>query len=58
VIEEPLVAPLPAGAFVGYLVISDDRGELNRVPLLTARAYEQGGFFKRLWHSIKLLFVK
>jgi D-alanyl-D-alanine carboxypeptidase (penicillin-binding protein 5/6) len=58
VIEEPLVAPLSAGAFVGYLVISDDRGELNRVPLLTARSYEKGGFFKRLWHSIKLLFVK
>jgi D-alanyl-D-alanine carboxypeptidase (penicillin-binding protein 5/6) len=58
VIEGPLVAPLSAEALVGYLVISDGQGELNRVPLLTARAYEKGGFFKRLWHSIKLLFKR
>jgi D-alanyl-D-alanine carboxypeptidase (penicillin-binding protein 5/6) len=57
-IEGPVVAPLAAGTFAGYLVISDEQGELNRVPLLTARAYEQGGFFKRLWHSIRLLFVR
>lgn len=56
-IYEPLIAPLQAGAKVGYLVILDDYGELKRVPLFTTRAYERGNIFKRIWHSI-LLFLK
>jgi len=55
-ITDPLIAPLPAGFHAGYLVISDEYGELNRVPLLTAASYEKGNIFKRLWHSILLLF--
>ncbi|MDR1868857.1 MAG: D-alanyl-D-alanine carboxypeptidase [Treponema sp.] len=58
VILAPLVAPLPAGFHAGYLVISDEYGELNRVPLVTAAAYERGNIFKRIWHSILLLFKK
>jgi D-alanyl-D-alanine carboxypeptidase (penicillin-binding protein 5/6) len=54
----PLIAPLPEGALTGYFVISDEYGELNRVPLLTARSYERGNIFKRIWHSILLLFKK
>jgi D-alanyl-D-alanine carboxypeptidase (penicillin-binding protein 5/6) len=57
-INEPLIAPLPAGFRVGDLVFFDEYGELNRIPLLTARSYEKGGFFKRFWHSILLLFKK
>jgi len=56
VIPNPLIAPLPAGFTAGHLVISDEYGELNRVPLVTAYAYERGNIFKRLWHSILLLF--
>jgi len=58
VINEPLVAPLPVNFPAGYLVFYDEDGEVNRVPLLTARAYEQGNIFKRFLHSIRLLFLR
>jgi D-alanyl-D-alanine carboxypeptidase (penicillin-binding protein 5/6) len=58
VITDPLIAPLPADYPVGQIILSDEQGELNRVPLLSARAYEKGNIFKRLWHSIRLLFIK
>jgi D-alanyl-D-alanine carboxypeptidase (penicillin-binding protein 5/6) len=58
VINKKLTAPLPAGSNAGYLVISDEHGELNRVQLITVKAAEKGNIFKRLWHSILLLFVK
>jgi D-alanyl-D-alanine carboxypeptidase (penicillin-binding protein 5/6) len=58
VINNPLIAPLSAAATAGWLVISDDEGELHRVRLLTTRAYQQGNIFKRLWHSLKLFFTK
>ncbi|MDR2542095.1 MAG: D-alanyl-D-alanine carboxypeptidase, partial [Treponema sp.] len=56
VITGNLVAPLPANYHAGYLVISDEIGELTRLPLVTTRAYERGNFFKRIWHSILLFF--
>ena len=52
----PLMAPLPAGSYAGNLVLCDSLGELRRVPLVTARGIEQGGFFKRLFDSIRLFF--
>jgi D-alanyl-D-alanine carboxypeptidase (penicillin-binding protein 5/6) len=54
--SDPLIAPLPANYRVGDIVLSDEKGELRRIPLLTAKDYEEGGFFKRLWDSIRLLF--
>ena len=53
---DPLIAPLPAGSLAGSLVIFDNLGELRRVPLLTAVDIEKGGFFKRLFDSIRLFF--
>ena len=55
-IEEPIIAPLPAHSRAGDLVLSDSMGELRRIPLLTATAVEKGGFFKRLFDSIRLFF--
>jgi D-alanyl-D-alanine carboxypeptidase (penicillin-binding protein 5/6) len=55
---DPLIAPLPAGYPAGWLIISDDWGELHRVRLVAARDYERGNFFKRIWDSIRLLFRK
>jgi D-alanyl-D-alanine carboxypeptidase (penicillin-binding protein 5/6) len=55
---DPLIAPLPAHYPAGWLIISDEQGELNRVRLLTGQAYEQGNIFKRIWDSIRLLFRK
>jgi D-alanyl-D-alanine carboxypeptidase (penicillin-binding protein 5/6) len=55
-IMDPLIAPLAAGDPLGTLIISDDRGELRRVPLLAAEDYPLGGFFRRLWDSLRLFF--
>jgi D-alanyl-D-alanine carboxypeptidase (penicillin-binding protein 5/6) len=57
-IDGPLIAPLPAAYPAGWLVLSDEQGEVRRVRLLTARACEPGNFFKRLWDSFLLLFSK
>jgi D-alanyl-D-alanine carboxypeptidase (penicillin-binding protein 5/6) len=51
-----IFAPLPQGIFVGSLVLYDAQGELRRIPLITTHDIERGGFFKRLWDSITLLF--
>jgi D-alanyl-D-alanine carboxypeptidase (penicillin-binding protein 5/6) len=53
---DPLTAPLSAGETVGTLVLSDDLGELRRIPLLTAEDYPQGGILRRIWDSIRLFF--
>jgi len=57
-IDDPLIAPLPAWYPAGWLVISDEEGELYRVRLITAQAYQQGNIFKRVWDSIRLFFMK
>jgi D-alanyl-D-alanine carboxypeptidase (penicillin-binding protein 5/6) len=53
---DPLIAPLPASYRAGDIILSDEQGELRRIPLLTAREYGEGNFFKRLWDSILLFF--
>jgi D-alanyl-D-alanine carboxypeptidase (penicillin-binding protein 5/6) len=58
VIPNSLIAPLPKGFLAGYLYITDEYGELSRVPLVTNTAYERGNIFKRFWHSILLLFKR
>jgi len=54
----PISAPLAEGTIVGQLIMYDNQGELHRVPLITARTYEKGNIFKRIWHSIRMLFIK
>jgi D-alanyl-D-alanine carboxypeptidase (penicillin-binding protein 5/6) len=54
----PLIAPLPAGSRAGTLILSDEFGELRRIPLITAGGVERGNFFKRLWDSIRLFFTR
>jgi len=58
VIEKKLAAPLPAGSHAGYIIISDEQGELSRTELVTAVDAGKGNIFKRFWHSILLLFIK
>jgi D-alanyl-D-alanine carboxypeptidase (penicillin-binding protein 5/6) len=57
-IPQPLIAPLSAGTLAGYHIISDEYGELHRIPLITVYNYERGNILKRIWHSIRLLFRK
>lgn len=54
----PLIAPLPAGSAAGTLILSDEFGELKRIPLVIAGGVERGNFFKRLWDSIRLFFMR
>jgi len=58
VIPNPIIAPLQAGSIVGYLLITDEYGELNRTPLMIVTPVERGNLFKRLWHSFLLLFKR
>ncbi|MDR1278902.1 MAG: D-alanyl-D-alanine carboxypeptidase [Treponema sp.] len=55
-LKDPLIAPIPAGYPLGSLIISDEAGELRRIPLVSAEAYEAGGFFKRFRDSVQLFF--
>jgi D-alanyl-D-alanine carboxypeptidase (penicillin-binding protein 5/6) len=57
-VSEPLVAPLPASSPAGWLVLADDEGELRRVQLVTAMEYQRGNIFRRIWDSIRLLFMR
>jgi D-alanyl-D-alanine carboxypeptidase (penicillin-binding protein 5/6) len=56
--NEPVIAPLPAGSPIGNLVLYDNLGELRRITMVTANNMEEGGFFKRLFDSIRLLIRK
>jgi serine-type D-Ala-D-Ala carboxypeptidase (penicillin-binding protein 5/6) len=57
-IDHPLIAPLPVFYPAGWLVISDEKGELHRIRLITAQAYQRGNIFRRAWDSIRLFFMK
>jgi D-alanyl-D-alanine carboxypeptidase (penicillin-binding protein 5/6) len=58
IFPQPLTAPLAEREPVGYFIINDEYGELHRVQLLTVRAYEKGNIFRRIWHTIVMLFQK
>ncbi|GHT89271.1 hypothetical protein FACS1894137_18230 [Spirochaetia bacterium] len=57
-LDEPLIAPLPRGAVVGALILSDNKGELRRIPLLTAEEAAPGNIFKRGWDTLGLFFKR
>jgi D-alanyl-D-alanine carboxypeptidase (penicillin-binding protein 5/6) len=57
-VQDPVLAPIAAGSPLGTLILSDQEGELRRVPLAAAGGVEGGGFFKRLWDTIRLFFYK
>ena len=52
---QPLIAPVKAGQVVGKLVVSQDGKPLFERPVVALKAVEEGGFFSRLWDSIKLM---
>ena len=54
----PLICPLHAGSHAGNLALYDSLGELRSIPLLTTDEIERGGFFKRLFDSIRLFFKR
>lgn len=52
--NQPMVAPIKAGQVVGKLVVSLDGKPLLERPVVALNDVEQGGFFARLWDSLKL----
>jgi D-alanyl-D-alanine carboxypeptidase (penicillin-binding protein 5/6) len=54
--QDPVIAPIAAGDSLGRLILSDKTGELRNIPLIAASDLERGGFFKRLWDTIRLFF--
>jgi D-alanyl-D-alanine carboxypeptidase (penicillin-binding protein 5/6) len=50
----PLVAPLKAGQVVGKLVVTAGGRVIAERPLVVLQAVEEAGFFKRMWHSLKM----
>jgi D-alanyl-D-alanine carboxypeptidase (penicillin-binding protein 5/6) len=55
-VKEDLEAPLPSGYEAGTFTARDEKGELLRVPLVLTTDMEEGGFFRRLFDSIRLFF--
>jgi D-alanyl-D-alanine carboxypeptidase (penicillin-binding protein 5/6) len=53
--EASVSAPVQKGQKLGELVYAADGVELARVPLVAAEEVEAGGFFKRLWDSLRLM---
>ena len=52
-----LVAPVAAGATLGQVELIDAAGTVVRkAPLVALEAVEPGGFFRRVWDSIRLFF--
>jgi D-alanyl-D-alanine carboxypeptidase (penicillin-binding protein 5/6) len=56
VLEDPLIAPFQRGSELGVLVLSDQEGELRRIPLITEEDIIEGNIFKRAWDSLCLFF--
>jgi D-alanyl-D-alanine carboxypeptidase (penicillin-binding protein 5/6) len=55
-IPERLIAPFKQGQQVGSLKVTFDGKPLVTEPLVVLKDAPQGGFFKRLWDAILLLF--
>ncbi|KVW97860.1 D-alanyl-D-alanine carboxypeptidase family protein [Thiobacillus denitrificans] len=54
--DEP-VAPIAAGAPLGQVeLVSGDGKVVMQAPLVALEAVEEGGFFRRIWDSIRLFF--
>lgn len=57
-IEKIIEAPIAQGQALGTLTITLDGKTIINQPVVALNAVEQGGFFTRLWDSIKLFFLK
>ena len=55
--EADVVAPVAAGAALGQVeLVGADGKVVMQAPLVALEAVEEGGFFRRMWDSIRLLF--
>jgi len=52
--EESVTAPVAKGQKLGEVIFAADGKEVARLDLVAAEEVAQGGFFKRLWDSLRL----
>ena len=55
-LQNPLIAPIREGQELGTIRIRIGDKVYATLPAVAAEPVEEAGFFKRMWHSIKLLF--
>ena len=55
--EGDVIAPIAAGAALGRVeLVSTDGKVVMQAPLVALEAVEEGGFFRRMWDSLRLFF--
>lgn len=55
-LDRQLMAPIEQGAVIGKVEVRDGEKVIHSVDLIALEGVEQGGFFARLWDSIRLFF--
>ena len=55
-LNKPIIAPLTAGQEIGTIRVKIGDKVYATLPAVAGEAVDKAGFFKRSWHSIKLLF--
>jgi serine-type D-Ala-D-Ala carboxypeptidase (penicillin-binding protein 5/6) len=55
---QPLAAPLAAGTKVGMAQAKLNGQTLSERPLIVLQTAEEGSFFRRMWHSLKMQWSK
>jgi serine-type D-Ala-D-Ala carboxypeptidase (penicillin-binding protein 5/6) len=53
-VPKTLIAPIAQGQEIGTVTVALDGEVVARRPLVALQAVEPGGFFRRLWHSLRL----
>jgi D-alanyl-D-alanine carboxypeptidase (penicillin-binding protein 5/6) len=55
--ETTLIAPVKAGTQLGRVELVDGDGKVvKQAPLVALETVEEGGFFRRMWDSLRLFF--
>jgi D-alanyl-D-alanine carboxypeptidase (penicillin-binding protein 5/6) len=56
VVVTPVIAPLAVGQPLGTLKVTMDGQPVGEYPLVAQTAVEEGGFFRRIWDTLRLWF--
>ena len=56
VVVTPVIAPIAAGQPLGTLKVTLDGQPVGEYPLVAQTAVEEGGFFRRIWDTLRLWF--
>jgi len=56
VLEPTLIAPVKQGQVIGKVEILQGGKVMNRTDLIALETVEEGGFFRRIWDSVRLFF--